>query len=85
VHSRLMDDWTGLEESTSPNADTVREVQRLLTELGYQPGPIDGTYGPMTASAIREFQRDNRMQVDGRIDDGLVPRLRLEILRKGSR
>jgi len=71
--------------AVSPNVETVREVQRLLTALGYQPGPIDGSYGPKTASAIREYQRDQRIQVDGQINQGLVSSLRLEMLIRGRR
>ncbi len=41
-------------------------VQESLTRLGYDPGPVDGVYGYATAEAIREFQYDNRLPVDGR-------------------
>ena len=43
----------------------VRELQRLLTTLGYSPGPIDGIFGNQTLNAIRAFQRDNGLSVDG--------------------
>jgi len=42
----------------------VREVQARLTELGY-PLAVDGVYGAKTAAAVRAFQRDRRIQVDG--------------------
>jgi peptidoglycan hydrolase-like protein with peptidoglycan-binding domain len=34
----------------------VREVQTMLLEKGYNPGPVDGQEGPMTKSALRSFQ-----------------------------
>lgn len=34
----------------------VVEIQRLLTELGYKPGPVDGIYGGKTRRAIRAWQ-----------------------------
>ena len=40
-------------------------VQRELSRLGYRPGPIDGISGPLTRAAIRAFQRDNGLAVDG--------------------
>jgi len=43
----------------------VRDVQNRLVELGYAPGDLDGTYGPATAGAIRAFQRDRNLEIDG--------------------
>jgi Putative peptidoglycan binding domain/CHAP domain len=43
----------------------VAQIQEKLTALGYAPGPIDAAYGPTTASAVRAFQRDNKLEVDG--------------------
>jgi len=43
----------------------VSDVQRRLVELGYAPGDVDGTYGPATAGAIRAFQRDRKLEIDG--------------------
>ncbi len=43
----------------------VLEVQRRLTALGYVVGVLDGIYGPMTAAAVRAFQRDRALQMDG--------------------
>jgi len=54
----------------------VAEVQRLLTELGYQPGPVDGAMGPKTRAAISAFQRERGLPVNGRADAGLRDRLR---------
>lgn len=35
----------------------VRSIQQHLTTLGFDPGPIDGIYGPHTESAILAFKR----------------------------
>ena len=35
---------------------TVRAAQQRLLDLGYDPGPIDGEYGPRTSAAVRSFQ-----------------------------
>ena len=47
------------------NAATAR-VQAGLRSLGYNPGPIDGVQGTQTTQAIRQYQRDNGLLVDGR-------------------
>ena len=40
----------------SDRRQLAREVQTMLTEKGYDPGPIDGQPGPSTNSALRSFQ-----------------------------
>jgi peptidoglycan hydrolase-like protein with peptidoglycan-binding domain len=46
-----------------------------LASLDLNPGPIDGYIGPSTLSAIREFQRQAGMTVDGKISDELNEKL----------
>jgi|AP12_2_1047962.scaffolds.fasta_scaffold23389_2 peptidoglycan hydrolase-like protein with peptidoglycan-binding domain len=48
------------------NSAAVGRVQAGLTQLGYDPGPIDGTMGGQTRSAIESYQRDHGLLVDGR-------------------
>lgn len=43
-------------------------AQRRLAELGFDPGPVDGKPGARTAAAIREFQRQHGLDVNGRLD-----------------
>lgn len=45
--------------------EAVRDLQSELKQLGHYRGNIDGIYGPITASAVKQFQRANRLQVDG--------------------
>ena len=33
--------------------------------IGYDPGPIDGIFGPLTRSAVVKFQIDNGLVPDG--------------------
>ena len=43
----------------------TREIQEALTALGYEPGPIDGIYGPKTKRAIQAFERAMGMTPTG--------------------
>jgi len=43
----------------------VREVQQQLAALGYTTGVLDGVYGPLTAAAVRAFQRVHALPADG--------------------
>jgi N-acetylmuramoyl-L-alanine amidase len=45
--------------------DDVTTLQQRLTEMGFDCGRIDGIYGPLTESAIREFQKQVGLSADG--------------------
>lgn len=40
-------------------------TQATLTDLGYEPGPVDGKLGTTTTSAVKAFQRDAGLKADG--------------------
>lgn len=40
-------------------------IQRRLHKLGYNPGPIDGVRGRLTINAVKLFQAQNGLVVDG--------------------
>jgi peptidoglycan hydrolase-like protein with peptidoglycan-binding domain len=44
---------------------SVKDVQSALNKLGYNCGEIDGIIGLKTAAAIKKFQGDNKLVVDG--------------------
>ncbi len=43
--------------ATQLTAAEVTELQALLAEAGYDPGPVDGLFGPSTARAIERYER----------------------------
>lgn len=45
--------------------DDVAELQRVLGQLGFDAGRIDGIFGPATARALAEFQENTGLPVDG--------------------
>lgn len=45
--------------------EAVREAQEALAALGYDVGAIDGVYGTKTIAAVKEFQADKGLTVDG--------------------
>lgn len=46
--------------------EAVGALQENLAATGYYAGAVDGEYGPGTTAAVREFQRDHRLTIDGR-------------------
>lgn len=45
--------------------DDVAELQRRLNQLGFDSGRPDGMFGPLTDTAVREFQRSVGVEADG--------------------
>lgn len=44
---------------------TIKQIQSLLTYLGYNPGAVDGADGANTQAAVRRFQQAEGLGVDG--------------------
>lgn len=44
---------------------SVKALQERLRDLGFDPGPIDGNFGPLTQMAVKEFQRHHDLDPDG--------------------
>lgn len=44
---------------------STRQIQQKLKDLGYYKGTVDGSYGPLTKQAVRAFQKDKGLVVDG--------------------
>ena len=63
-------DWPLADPSVPANI--VAAVQKALTLLGYNPGPIDGAMGPLTSAAIAQAQTDFGLTVNGVIDAPLI-------------
>jgi osmotically-inducible protein OsmY len=53
----------------------VRAGQQALKERGFDPGPIDGVYGPRTAAAVKEFQQKENLTLTGRFDSQTLGKL----------
>jgi len=45
--------------------EDVKSVQEILTQLGFNPGPVDGVFGDKTELAVIRFQEENNLYADG--------------------
>ena len=49
--------------------ENIRQVQEALRKKGFDPGPVDGIFGPKTEEAVRNFQDRYGMKASGKIDN----------------
>ena len=63
---------------TRPASNTarIRNIQVLLTKLGFETGPADGSMGAQTREAIRNYQRALGLGIDGEPSEALLGHLR---------
>jgi len=47
----------------------VKQLQQALSDLGYHPGAADGQFGSKTEAAVKSFQGDHDIAVDGIVGD----------------
>ena len=47
------------------NGNITRLLQEKLTKLGYNTNGVDGIFGNGTYNAVREFQKNNGLSIDG--------------------
>ncbi len=98
IEAELGQIWESYRESGSQNDWTIatrattftfvvyepEETQRLLADVGFYDGPIDGITGPMTASSIRAAQKAYGLPRTGKPNTELLATLREEVAKKNS-
>jgi peptidoglycan hydrolase-like protein with peptidoglycan-binding domain len=65
--------------------ELTRRAQIQLRALGFDPGGVDGDFGPQTEAALRAYQHAHRLPETGRLDEvtarSLLPEARRDALR----
>jgi len=60
---------------SSPASQEVMGMQQALKDKGFDPGPIDGTLGPRTTSALKEYQKSENVTITGKMDRDTAAKL----------
>lgn len=60
----------------------VADLQDALARSRHDPGPPDGAFGPRTADAVRAFQRQRDLTVDGLVGPQTLGELTAPLLRR---
>jgi len=53
------------QKTSDKMVEWVKKIQTELTNKKYECGPVDGIFGYLTQSAVKSFQKDNSLVVDG--------------------
>ena len=64
--------------------DVVKKVQKRLKKLGYYSGSIDGDYGNGTKKAVKNFQKRNGLNDDGKCGKKTLAKLNSSSAKKAS-
>ena len=65
-------------------ASQNKEIQQKLKDLGYYKGKIDGIIGKQSITAIKSFQRDNGLVVDGIVGSKTAAKLNISLSSQSS-
>ncbi len=71
------------EAAAKLNAYTLA-LQTDLKRAGYDPGPIDGIYGPQTVAAVQQLQTDSGLAVTGFVDEATARALQAKLAAVGQ-
>jgi peptidoglycan hydrolase-like protein with peptidoglycan-binding domain/muramidase (phage lysozyme) len=63
---QVQSDWPTLE--LGARSEGVERLQRILNELNYHTGGLDGKFGTLTRGAVAAFQLDNGLVATGMVD-----------------
>lgn len=63
----------------------VTQLQKDLTWLGYDTGGVEGIFGPRTLSAVKQFQSQNGLAVDGIVGKQTTNAIIYQVTNPGSR
>ena len=61
-----------------------KEIQQKLKDLGYYNGQVDGVLGSASIAAIKNFQRDNGLVVDGIVGAKTAAKLKISLSTQNS-
>ena len=66
------------------SGSNVRKVQERLKKLGYYSAGVDGDYGNVTKTAVKNFQRKNGLNVTGTVNKNTLTKLNSSSAKKAD-
>lgn len=69
---KLGDRTLKLDPLSHMRGDDVAQLQTRLVEMGFNPGRVDGIFGPQLEIAVKEFQKSVGAKIDGQCGPSTV-------------
>lgn len=66
--------------ATAAPVSTLRDIQEVLAELGHYRGPVDGSFGPKSQTALRAWSQAAKIPFEDCFAEGLVLALPRQML-----
>ncbi len=76
--------FTNRNLSMGSRGNDVSDLQTRLQELGYYSANVDGVFGYQTLYAVRKFQKDNGLKIDGIVGENTRKLLQEKTKGQGS-
>ena len=70
------------QSGTIAKGNLVYAIENLLAALGYEPGPIDTQADAASAAAIRQFEADQKIAIEGKISEHVLVALSEAVLER---
>lgn len=64
----LLDTLFKRELAVGSKGEDVKALQQILKDVGFLSGKVDGSYGPITQSAVTKYQKENNITSTGKAD-----------------
>jgi len=61
--------------SDERKTESIRSIQRVLADRGYEPGPVDGVLGAATRAAIMAYEHDHGLPITADASEQLLAHL----------
>lgn len=85
VHGQRKDSPATSSNSSRKNKSAlVRQIQKILLEMGYYEGKVDGLYGPQTKRAIEHYEQDRRLTITGKATQELFADINAQAAEAGQ-
>ncbi|MFT4417021.1 S41 family peptidase [Fredinandcohnia humi] len=62
------------------NNEKIKNAQVMLKGLGFDPGREDGYFSEQTQTAVKDFQKANKLEVTGKIDEKTAATLETKVI-----
>jgi peptidoglycan hydrolase-like protein with peptidoglycan-binding domain len=66
------------QRAQAQSSGVVKQVQQELKQKGFDAGPVDGRWGPMTEKGVKQFQKSQNIQASGQLDERTLAALGIQ-------